>query len=62
METGGLLPPLHLAFGGMDTHTRLLVYARGFGPFFLLLLVTFVHARRASRNRDDATRAQADRG
>lgn len=44
-----LLLPWHIAFGDMDAHTRLLVYGLGCGPFFLLVLVTFVHRRRTAR-------------
>ena len=51
MQTEPALASLHIAFGNLDTHTRVLVSILEFGPFLLLLLVMFVHARRVARDR-----------
>ncbi len=45
----GLVLPLHVTFGDMDAHTRILVYGLAFGPFVLLLAVTYVQLRRTRR-------------
>lgn len=49
MVTVLTLSPWHIAFGNMDTHTRVLSYSLAFGPFFLLLAVTFWHRRLVAR-------------
>ena len=50
MRTEPVLASLHIAFRHLDTHTRVLVSVLEFGPFLLLLVVMFVHARRVARD------------
>lgn len=49
MVTVATLSPWHIAFGNMDPHTRILLYSLAFGPFFLLLAVTFWHRHLVAR-------------